>query len=199
MRLCRTALTALLTTAMLGCTEEPTDRLDPGMVSDLAAAQGDALGLEASGGYRVQLDAVECGCSDLEFALQPLTMCSALFFAGLDQTPVEVDLDVVESDGRLVLSVFGHPNTKAVGPLQANGEFEAGAVSRLTSFATTGSLVTRFEGDLNAAEDDGFEIEGTIENRLLGRAELEGLDDITQTNFDCRESVTFTGPRYIVR
>ncbi len=188
-----------LVALLAGCTEPPPERLDPSVVSDLTTERGDAEGLEASGGYRVLLEAVDCGCSDLETALQPLTMCGALFFAGLGQMPVEVDLDVVESDGRLVLSVFGHPNTKAVGPLNVAGDFEAGAVSRLTSFATSGSLVTRFDGDLSSTGEGAFEIEGTIENRLLGQAELEGIANITQTEFDCRETVTFAGPRYIVR
>ncbi len=195
---------AVLAAALVlpGCGEDPAGRLDPETVSELASQVGDAQGVTPSGVYAVELSADDCGCQGLNSALLGLTLCPGLPANTPSGAPpvVQTTFDVVVSDGIVdIASEFTTSNP--VGALDADGAFDIGAVIRLTSFATTGFQVTRVEGSIDPVGDNGYDIEGTIALRLIGRVELEGLEEfITEVDdVDCAESMTFTGSRYIVR
>ncbi|MGH1340028.1 MAG: hypothetical protein ACRBN8_00645 [Nannocystales bacterium] len=195
----RLLLVALCVSA--GCSEDPAGPLDPETVSALASEVGDAQGVAPSGVYAVQLTAEDCGCMDVNTALLGLTLCQgAPFGRNGNPSTFQTTFDVVVSDGIVdIASEFAASNP--VGALDADGAFDIGAVIRLTSFATTGFQVTRAEGSIDAVGDSDYDIEGTIMLRLIGRVELEGLDEfITEVDdVDCTESMRFTGNRYIVR
>jgi len=185
-----------------GCAEDPAGPLDPQTVSDLATQVGDAQGVAPSGVYAVELTAGDCGCTDVNSALLGLTLCQGGPFGALraDAPALQTTFDVVVSDGIVdIASEFATSNP--VGAMDADGAFDAGAVIRLTSFATTGFQVTRAEGSLDPVGESDYNIEGTLSLRLIGRVELEGLDElITEVDdIDCSESMHFSGNRYIVR
>lgn len=185
-----------------GCAQDPAGPLDPDTVSDLASQVGDAQGVAPSGVYAVELTAQDCGCTDVNTALLGLTLCQGGPGGPLSRTPpaLQTTFEVVTSDGIVdIASEFATSNP--VGALDADGAFDIGAVIRLTSFATTGFQVTRVEGSIDPVGENDYDIEGTISLRLIGRVELEGLEEfITEVDdVDCTETMTFTGNRYIVR
>lgn len=194
----------LLASAALlaACGDDPVGPLDPDTVSTLAVQVGDARGVGPSGVYAVELTPEDCGCTDVNSALLGLTLCQGGPFGALNaEAPaLQTTFDVVASDGVLdIASEFATANP--VGALDADGAFDLGAVIRLTSFATTGFQVTRAEGSVQAVGESDYDIEGTISLRLIGRVELEGLEEfITEVDdIDCTESMRFSGNRYIVR
>lgn len=194
----------LVAASLLGaCAEDPAEPLDPDTISALASQVGDAQGVAPSGVYAVELTDFDCGCMDSNSALAGLTLCglggSAGILGGLPPA-LPTTFDVVVSDGIVdIASEFATANP--VGALDADGAFDIGAVIRLTSFATTGFQVTRVEGSIDPVGESDYDIEGTISLRLIGRVELEGLDEIISEvdDVDCTESMQFTGNRYIVR
>lgn|GEM_PF-2454374 len=194
----RPALAAVL--VLGGCAEDPPGALDPDVVSALATQVGDARGLGPSGVYAIELRPESCGCSDLDTALSPLTLCQRGVLNPLDDPWVPTTFDIVVSDGVIdIASDAATPNP--IGPLDADGTFQAGAVTRLISFATTGYQVTRAEGSLEPVGDSDYTIEGEIQLRLIGRVELRGVEDVVTgvEDIDCVESLSFSGDRYIVR
>lgn len=185
-----------------GCAEDPAGPLDPDTVSALASQVGDAQGVAPSGVYAVELTAQDCGCTDVNSALLGLTLCQGGPVGLLGGPPpvLQTTFDVVVSDGIVdIESEFATSNP--VGALDVDGVFDIGAVIRLTSFATTGFQVTRVEGSIDPVGENAYDIEGTISLRLIGRVELEGLEElITEVDdVDCTETMNFTGSRYIVR
>ncbi len=185
-----------------GCAEDPAGPLDPDVVSALASEVGDARGVAPSGVYAVELTPQDCGCTDVNTALLGLTLCQGGPFGalGADAPTLQTTFDVVVSDGIVdIASEFATSNP--VGALDSDGVFDIGAVIRLTSFATTGFQVTRAEGSIDPVGESDYDIEGTITLRLIGRVELEGLEEfITEVDdIDCTESMRFSGSRYIVR
>lgn len=185
-----------------GCAQDPAGPLDPDTVSELATQVGDAQGVAPSGVYAVQLTAQDCGCTTVNGDLLGLTLCQGGPGGPLGLTPpgLQTTFDVVTSDGIVdIASEFATSNP--VGALDANGAFDIGAVIRLTSFATTGFQVTRVQGSIDPVGANDYNIEGSISLRLIGRVELEGIEEfITEVEeVDCMETMTFSGNRYIVR
>ncbi len=187
---------------LVACADDPAGPLDPETVSALASEVGDAQGVAPSGVYAVALTPEQCGCSEVNTALLGLTLCQGGFLGPVNAgaPAVQTTFDVVVSDGILdIASEFATSNP--VGALDADGAFELGAVIRLTSFATTGYQVTRVQGSLDPMGESDYDIEGTITLRLIGRVELEGLDQIVSEveDIDCVETMRFAGSRYIGR
>lgn len=186
------------------CTQDPAGPLDPETVSALASQVGDAQGVAPSGVYAVELTAEDCGCTDINSALFGLTLCQQGIVGGLvpgaGGPAIQTTFDVVVSDGILdIASEFATSNP--VGALDEDGTFDIGAVIRLTSFATTGFQVTRIEGSIDPVSENDYDIEGTVSLRLIGRVELEGLEELVSEvdEIDCTDTMTFAGSRYIVR
>ncbi len=177
---------------LAGC-EESTDRLDPDTVAELSLGVGDELGVERSGLYQLQIREDECGCR-LTNGLAALTLCGSLFPLAIDGV-VTTNAEIVAADGQVVIELIGAPTASMVGPQDEDGMFAGGSVTRLTSLATQGSIVTRIEGEFDEGEDARIDIEGTLEHRVQGRAEFETLNE----DFDCRESLTFSGFRAFIR
>jgi hypothetical protein len=175
--------------------------LSPEVVSALATGVGDAQGVEPSGVYAVELIPEECGCSEIDSQLWALTLCQrgALGPLGADVT-LQTTFDVVASDGVIDLSTDA-VTANPVGALDADGSFDAGAVTRLTSLAATGFQITRIDGTVSPEPDDDFSLEGRVQMRLIGRVELLGVEGIVTgvEDIDCVETLSFTGDRYIVR
>lgn len=198
MRHCACALALCLSAA---CAEEPPGALNPDVVSALATQVGDALGVEPSGVYAVELNPDECGCSDIDSQLSALTLCQRGAFGPLaDDVMLQTTFDVVASDGIIDLSTDA-VTANPVGALDADGTFDAGAVTRLTSLAATGFQITRVDGTVSPEGDTDFTVEGRVQMRLIGRVELLGIEGIVTgvEDIDCVETMSFTGNRYIVR
>ncbi len=196
-----TVAAALLSACACGCTTDPTDPLDASIVSELSKQVGDALGIEPSGVYSIELTPESCGCADVNASLSSLTLCQgAMVGRGGLGGLLTTTLDVVVSDGIIDLG-SERTTSNPVGPLEADGFFDAGAVTRLTSLATTGALITRVDGSLTPTALGGYAIEGQIRMRLRGEVELLGFDGVLTEveELDCTESVLFEGERYIVR
>ncbi|MCR9160446.1 MAG: hypothetical protein ACE37F_18705 [Nannocystaceae bacterium] len=192
---------ALALCGLVACAEDPAGALDPEVVSALATEVGDARGVEPSGVYAVELTPETCGCSEIRPELWPLTLCRrGARGPVLDDFTLQTTLDLVASDGIIDLSsdaITGNP----VGALDADGSFDAGAVTRLTSLAATGFQMSRVDGTVAPQGDSDYGIEGRVQMRLIGRVEVEGLDGLVTDieGIDCVETLSFTGDRYIVR
>ena len=197
----RRAVGALALCTSVACAEEPPGALNPDVVSALATQVGDAVGVEPSGVYAIELTPDECGCSDIDQQLWALTLCQRGTFGPLgDDVTLQTTFDVVASDGIIDLSTEA-VTANPVGALDAEGTFDAGAVTRLTSLAATGFQITRVDGTVFPEGDADFSVEGQIQMRLIGRLELLGIEGIVTgvEDIDCVETMNFTGNRYIVR
>ncbi len=192
---------ALVLCLIAACAQEPPGALDPDVVSALSTQVGDAIGVEPSGVYAVELTPDECGCADIDSQLAALTLCQQGALGALaDDVTLQTTFDVVASDGVIDLSTDA-VTSNPVGALDADGSFDAGAVTRLTSLAASGFQITRVDGTLSAEGDTDFIVAGRVQMRLIGRVELLGLEGIVTgvDDIDCVETMSFTGNRYIVR
>ena len=193
---------ALALVALLGgCAEEPLGPLDPEVVAALATEVGDAVGIAPSGVYAVELVPETCGCQDASSVLAALTVCPSddgVPFGGSD-LGLQTTFDVVVADG--VLELSSDVTTSAVGALDADGTFDTGAVTRLTSIAATGYQIIRVDGTLSPVGDNDYDIEGELRIRLLGEVELTDLEGVVDgvEGIDCEDRLTVRGSRYIIR
>lgn len=180
------------------CAEEPADALDADVVSALATLVGDAVGIEPSGVYAVELNLDDCGCRDVGSQLSALSLCHSGTPGG--NVTLQSTFDVVVSDGIIDLSTDA-VSANPVGALDADGTFDAGAVMRVASLAATGFQITRVDGTVSPQGDNDFTVDGRLQMRIVGRLELIDLDGIVTgiEEIDCVEMMSFTGSRYIVR
>lgn len=191
---------ALVLLSVCACADDPAGALDPATVSALATAVGDAQGIAPSGVYSVQLTPEECGCGDLAPTLWPLTVCQGQTLGLPSDDDIQTSFDVVVSDG--VISFASEAATSnPIGALHADGAFDAGAVTRLTSLATTGHHISRIDGELLPDGDTDYTLEGRLRLRMIGELELVGLDGVATgiEDIDCTETLSLRGSRYIIR
>lgn len=185
---------------LMACAEPEPGALAPQTVSSLATQVGDARGVGASGVYAVQLTREECGCQDVDPSLWALTLCHRAFGQLRAGLPLQAAFEIVASDGIIDLAsdtAIANP----VGPLDADGSFDAGAVTRLTSLAASGYQITRVDGALDELDELDYEIEGRVRRRLIGRVELLGMEGVVTgvEDVDCVDELSFVGERYIIR
>ncbi len=190
-------MTRLLCGALLLCAcEEPLGPLSPETVDAITKMEGDAEGFDRSGEYWVEVELVDCGC-DREDTPQPspggppingfsaYSLCGAVRQASPD---LLVPIEVLATDGVVTFSAHQAAWAELVGPLWKGGRFSAGAVTSLETFAASGRLVTRIDGDFDRTMY-GHDFEATVLNRIAGTTTL----DMQSQSIDCTEELAMSG------
>jgi hypothetical protein len=162
---------------LASCRAEPGE-LDRDVVLALSRTRGGAEGIERTGRHAVTLFAESCGCP--RAALQPFDWASLCGPALLLEGEAASEIDVVETDGLLLVRIPGVGSL--TGPIDPDDGFSVGAVIDLGSPVSHGSIVLRADGffrPTNApvpAPYSPWAIETTLRRRLVGEIAEEPMD-----------------------
>jgi hypothetical protein len=181
---------ALAAVAVLGACEDSPSDLDPEAVRELARTPGDAEGYLRSGFIQVEVNEIDCPCSD-DPAFQTLSLCAVADVAGSGAVPPEIRS--VQTGGYLVMRVDSFVLS---GGIDANGDFEVGQVINLTSVVTDGHIITRAEGGFVENEDGDFELDARIRHRVSGNLFLSAEPNLPQS-VECTEELIVTGTLFV--
>jgi hypothetical protein len=181
---------------VLGACEEPLGPLSPETVDAITKLEGDAEGFDRSGQYWVEVELVDCGC-DRQDSPDPrpggppingfsaYSLCEAVRQASPD---LLLAFEVLATDGVVTLTAHQAAWPELVGPLWEGGRFSGGSVTSLETFAASGRLVTRIDGDFDRTSI-GHDFEATVLNRIAGTTTL----DMQSQSIDCTEELDLAG------
>jgi hypothetical protein len=181
---------------LLCACEEPLGPLSPSTVDAITTMQGDAEGFDRSGQYWVSVELEDCGCDQSEMepgrpgapminGFAAYSLCEAVRQSSPD---LLVPIEVLATDGVVTFSAHQAAWAELVGPLWDGGQFSAGSVTSLETFAAKGRLVTRIDGDFDRT-DIGHDFEATVMNRIAGETRIDALSQ----RIDCVEELGLAG------
>ncbi len=169
----RTSILIVATLAGTNCSTPEEDPLSDEAIEDVIRDEGNAVGDDWSGRYKLTLDQSMCDCP----TIAGLDLCTQL----TDENTV--DVEVVQTGGFLQVMLAGY---QLAGPVQQSGAFQTAGLFDLTTIATSGDLAVRLDGQF-MEQGDQASLAGTLQFRVDAAVAEEALV--------CERSDRANGPR----
>lgn len=150
----------------VGCSgSKDVDPLDPGLVRDLAVAQGSAGGDAHAGSYQLTLEVDSCDCPSVEFQGQTIDLCTISNVGALN-TELSQGSGVLAIDSAIGLFT---------GAIESDDSFVVAGITDLSTLAGPLESLRRMDGEFSS---DGNSAEGWAGQRLMG--------ELVDQRIDCR-------------